>query len=123
MSDPAPPAWLAQEPEIVALLHAVLDRFDAQPGAARQRAVFLEVEKSLSSLARGDAGADQTWALMRELAATGVCAVRTARRNPYDAEWTRAKVAFPPSSESCSTGISCSRAPMKAASDARISSS
>ena len=29
MNEPAPPTWLAEEDEIRALLHEVLDRFDA----------------------------------------------------------------------------------------------
>lgn len=99
MNGPAPPAWLADEDEICALLQAALDRFDQQPGRARQRPVSLPVQNFLPSLARGDSSADQTWTLIRELAATGVCFIRSRKRNSYDPEWTDAKLAFPLSSE------------------------
>jgi len=95
---PQPP-WLADEAEIDSLLHAVVDYFDRQPGSERLRAVILPPERYLSSLARADALADQTWALVRELERLGVLAVRSARRNPLDPEWQGARLAFPPDCE------------------------
>jgi len=88
------PAWLADEPELEALLHAVLDRFDRQPGEARQQAVFLTAEKLLPSLARNDAAADQRWALIEALARDGVLSIREAHRGVYDAPWQGARLAF-----------------------------
>lgn len=95
-----PPPWLAEDLEVTGLLHAVLDRFDAQPGSTRQRSISLRVEEHVSSLGRGDASADQTWALIGELAALGVCVIRAAKRSdPYEPSWRDAKLAFAPSSE------------------------
>lgn len=94
------PVWLADEPEIGALLNAVLDRFDRRPGEERQRPVMVSAETSLASLGRADIQADQSWALVRELERLGLLGVRLARRNPLDAEWRGAKLAFAPASES-----------------------
>lgn len=93
------PVWLAEEPEILALLGAALDRFDRQPGDARQRMVLLPAEKHLRSLARMDEQADQLWRLVCRLAADGVLEIRSARRGPYDPDWKGAKLAFPPQCE------------------------
>lgn len=99
MSGLAAPSWLAEEAEICALLHAVLDRFDAQPGSERQRPICLAAEKLLPSLQSGDAGADQSWALMCQLVAMNVCTVRAPRRGLYDPAWSGSKLAFAPESE------------------------
>lgn len=88
------PAWLQDEAELQALLHAVLDRFDQQPGSARQLSIFLPAEKHLPSLARNDAAADQRWALVESLARAGVLQIREARRGAYDAPWHGARLAF-----------------------------
>jgi hypothetical protein len=94
MNAGARPVWLDEEVEITALLDAVLDRFDRQPGEARQRQVTLPVERYLQSLARTDTHADQSWALVRELERLGILMIRTAKRNPFDPEWKGAKLAF-----------------------------
>lgn len=99
MSDLSQPPWLQEETEIAALLSAALDRFDRQPGELRQRDVSLPIEKHLPSLARADALADQTWALVQELARRGAFSIRKARRGAYDAEWTGARLIFAPESE------------------------
>jgi hypothetical protein len=88
------PVWLDGEAEIIALLNAVLDRFDRQPGDERQRNVTVPAERYLPSLDRTDAQADQSWALIRELERVGVLTVRTARRNPLDPEWKGARLVF-----------------------------
>ncbi len=93
------PAWLRDEPELRALLHAVLDRFDEQPGSARQRSVFLPAERHLRSLSRNDEAADQLWALVEALERDGVLQVREARRAAYDSRWQGAKLAFALESE------------------------
>lgn len=93
------PLWLQDETEILALLNAVLDRFDQQSGDARQRAILLPAEKHLTALRRGDEQADQIWAFVNELSRQGVLAIRYARRNPYDSQWQGAKLAFSPEIE------------------------
>lgn len=93
------PPWLSQEPELLALMHAVLDRFDQQPGDRRHRAILLPAEKHLASLAASDVTADRTWALLLELQRRGALSIRTAKRGPYDAEWRNAKLAFAPETE------------------------
>jgi hypothetical protein len=93
------PAWLAQEPEVLALLHAVLDRFDQQPGDTRHKAILVPAQKHLASLAANDVAADRSWALLLELQRRGALTIRRAKRNQYDAEWHSAKLAFAPESE------------------------
>ena len=94
-----PPAWLADEPGIQALLAAVLDRFDRQPGDSREKAIVLWAVPQLPALERNDAGADQVWAFVNQLVRAGVLEIRAGRRNPYDPPWQGARLAFPPSSE------------------------
>jgi len=96
---PAVPVWLQDEPEMAALLSAVLDRFDQQAGESRQRAILLPAEKHLSSLARGDAHADDLWSYVQTLAQQGLLSIRLARRDPYDPQWRGAKLAFAPDGE------------------------
>ena len=93
------PPWLDDEADIRALLHAALDLFDRRRGADRSRRIHLAAIDHLPSLARADAAADQTWALVVELERRGVLAIRRAVRNPYDVDWQGAKIAFPPESE------------------------
>jgi hypothetical protein len=73
MSVAATPAWLADSPEILALLDAALDRFDRQSSATRTR-LLLSAEQHLPALARNDVAADAVWNLVRELENRG-CAV------------------------------------------------
>jgi len=94
-----PPAWLAEEPGIQALLAAVLDRFDRQPGDSREKAIVLSALPQLPALDRNDAGADQIWAFVNQLVRAGVLEIRAGRRGPYDPPWHGAKLAFPPASE------------------------
>jgi len=96
---PAPP-WLHDEPELLKLLHAALDRFDQQSAAERQRPTWIAVEKYLPTLARLDANADQLWRFVRQLADAQVLAIRPGRPGAYDAEWQGAKLAFNANSES-----------------------
>jgi hypothetical protein len=93
------PSWLQDEPEILALLAAALDRFDQQSGEQRRRATFLSVEDSLASLARANEQADHTWGLVQELATAGVLEIRRARRATLDPDWHNAKLAFAPGAE------------------------
>lgn len=93
------PDWLEEEAEISALLHAVLDRFDQQPGAARHRPVLLSAERFVPSLARGATAADPSWVLVCELQRLGVLRVRAARSHPLDPPWQGARLAFEPDCE------------------------
>ncbi|HEY6645353.1 hypothetical protein [Povalibacter sp.] len=93
------PVWLNDEPELAALLNAVLDRFDHQAGESRQKAIVLPLARHLKSLARADTAADQSWALLQDLQNLGVLSIRQARRSTYDPEWQEAKVAFAPDAE------------------------
>lgn len=93
------PSWLQDEPEILSLLNAVVDRFDQQSGEERSRAIVLPAQRYLSSLGRGDELADQLWEWVRELSRLGVLDIRAAKRSVYDAEWHGAKLAFSPDSE------------------------
>jgi Uncharacterized protein conserved in bacteria C-term(DUF2220) len=96
---PERPQWLDEEAEICALLHAALDRFDRQRGVDRQRRITMTAQDYLPSLGRADAGADQTWSLIQELARRGVLAIRKASRSLYDVDWQGAKVTFVPEVE------------------------
>lgn len=93
------PLWLDEEAEIRALLSAALDRFDRQRGVDRQRRIHLMALEHLPSLARSDAAADQTWALVQELERRGALAIRRTARGPYDVDWLAAKIAFSPEAE------------------------
>jgi len=94
------PVWLKDEPEILALLNAALDRYDAQPGESRRRDVSLDVSGLLPSLARMDAAADQLWSFVQALERMGVLRIRRrGRRSLFDPDWTNARVAFSASVE------------------------
>jgi len=99
MSSAVAPVWLQEDAEILALLHAIVDRFDRQRAGDRQRPVSVPAETHLRTLTRVDDRADQCWALIRQLAQSGVVSIRPARRNPLDPEWSGARLAFPLQSE------------------------
>ncbi len=88
------PPWLSEEPELLKLLGTVLDRFDQQPGEARQRQLSFTAEKYLPSLRRLDAEADQLWRFVNDLQHRGVLDIKSGKRGPYDAEWKGARIAF-----------------------------
>lgn len=93
------PAWLAEEPELRALLATVLDRFDRQAGAARERAILIPIEKHLASLEHNDVRADQLWELVRDLETRGVASLDAGKRSAYDSPWVGAKLRFAPACE------------------------
>jgi len=93
------PSWMRDEPQVVALLGAVLDRFDQQAGTSRLRAILLPAEKHLPDLARGDAHADELWARIETLVSQALLSIRPGRRGPYDPQWRGAKLAFAPDCE------------------------
>lgn len=96
---PERPRWLDEEPELRALLNAVVDRFDEQPGDMRTRNTVLPASRYLPSLAINDAAADQRWSLVLQLQHLGVVEVRGGRRSPYDSAWENARLAFAPACE------------------------
>ncbi|MEN8171179.1 MAG: hypothetical protein ABFS08_13230 [Pseudomonadota bacterium] len=95
---PTPP-WLTDEAQLMALLHAVLDRFDLQAGEARQQRLYFNAEKYLPSLKRVDEEADQLWRFVRLMEKEQLLAIRPGKRGEYDAEWKGASLAFAPKSE------------------------
>jgi hypothetical protein len=95
---PTPP-WLRDEPELLALLGAVLDRFDKQPGEARQQKIYFPAEKKLPSLKHEDDEADRLWHFVHELATLNLLTIVQGKRGPYDPEWKNARLAFLPEAE------------------------
>jgi hypothetical protein len=98
-SDHPTPPWLYDEPELLALLGAVLDRFDKQPGEARSQRLYFPVEKKLPSLKRQDDEADRLWYFIQELAKLSLCTIAQGKPSPYDPNWKDARLAFPPEAE------------------------
>src|SRR5512145_678107 len=96
---PARPRWLDDEPEIVALLSSVIDRFEQQPGESRSQRIPVHVERYLASLKRLDAEADQLWHLVGSLETLGILDIKPARKSTLDAPWSGAKLAFSPDAE------------------------
>jgi hypothetical protein len=94
-----PPPWLRDEPEIRALLGKVLDRFDKQPGEARQQKLYFRAEQHLPALKRQDETADRLWHFIRQLAEQHLCAIAPGKPSPYDPEWKGARLAFAPQAE------------------------
>lgn len=96
------PRWLADEPVLQDLLHAVLQRFDRHSGDDRQRDVLLSATGVVPTLQRGDSQADQLWSCIEDLQQLGVLKIRKApssRRDPYATPWQDAKLAFAPAIE------------------------
>jgi len=94
-----PPAWLADEPEITAMLHAVVDRFDLQRGIDRTRDIAFSAAGALPSLATNDARAGGVWSLVQALAELALLKIKRGKRNAFDHDWVNARLAFPSSSE------------------------
>ena len=97
---PKRPEWLGDEPEIVAILGAFLDKLDQKPLAERARIPSIAVSKTIApALHRHDEPADRTWQLLRSLEGV-VFEVRLSRkRQPYDAEYVGASLRFLEESE------------------------
>jgi hypothetical protein len=95
---PAPP-WLLDEPELLALLGAVLQRFDNQPGKTRSQRLYFPAEKNLPSLKHQDDEADRLWHFVEEMAKLSLCTIAPGKRSPYDPDWKGARLAFEPEAE------------------------
>lgn len=98
-ADHVAPPWLQDEPELRALLGAVLNRLDKHLGTRQQR-IYLAVEKYLPSLKQQDQEADLQWKLVKQLVDHNLCIVAEGKRNiHYDPEWKGARLAFTPEAE------------------------
>jgi hypothetical protein len=94
------PPWLHDEPELLALLGAVLDRFEKQGGDTRSRRLYFPAEKHLPILNRQDETADRIWHYVQALVRQNLCAIVEGKRDPYyDPEWRGARLAFEPTAE------------------------
>lgn len=94
------PEWLDDEPEVVAMLTAFLDKLDHRPTSERARIPSVPISKSIAPvLHRHDESADRTWALVRSLEGI-VFDIRLGRkRRPYDPEYVGASLRFLDASE------------------------
>lgn len=99
MTTPPLPRWLADEPEIQSLLHAVLDRFDQQAGETRLQRLYFSAEKFLPALKQLDEEADQLWQFIQALEKVHLLTIKHGKRGPYDADWKGARLAFMPDAE------------------------
>ncbi len=95
---PTPP-WLRDEPELLALLGSVLDRFDKQPGEARSQRLYIPLEKKLPGLKRQNDDADRLWHFINQLASQHLCTIVEGKRDPFDPDWKGARLAFEPETE------------------------
>lgn len=91
--DSAPP-WLDEEPELLTLLHAVIDRFDQQPGELRQQPLYFSTEKYLPTLRKQNSAADQLWRFVLDLQQRELLTIRGGKRGAYDAEWKNSRLGF-----------------------------
>lgn len=92
---PPRPEWLDDEPEIVAVLNAFLDKLDHKPISERARTPSIPLSKTLvPALHRNNESADRSWELLRSLEGL-VFNVRLSRkRQPYDPEYLGASLRF-----------------------------
>jgi hypothetical protein len=89
------PVWLAEQPEIVALLNRFLDKLDKKPASQWTQLPGITVnEKTLPGLFRQGERADQTWALLKSLSQDyKVLNIRLhKKRNPLDPEYFNARL-------------------------------
>lgn len=97
---PARPQWLDDEPEVLALLGAYLDRLDARPAGERSRVPAIRITRDLApALHSNNECADRTWALLRSLHGQVFEIRLNRRRQPYDPEYLGASLAFPQAAE------------------------
>jgi len=96
------PQWLDGEPEVLAWLHAVLDRLERQPGETRKEPLRFTVDaRSFPSLFHFGPEADERWALMAGLGEHGLPLKITLKRHrdERDPDYVGARLAVDPSSE------------------------
>ncbi len=90
---PQRPEWLDDEPEIVAILNAFVDKLDEKPISDRARMPSVRLNKKITPrLYRHDELADRTWALLRDLDGLVFKLVPDSRRSPYDPEYVKASL-------------------------------
>ncbi|MCB1772015.1 MAG: hypothetical protein KDI88_00240 [Gammaproteobacteria bacterium] len=92
---PARPQWLDDEPEVVALLGAFLDKMDRMPASDRVRLPTVAITLTIAPrLHAHDEAADRTWALLRSLEGQ-LFEIRLKRgRQPFDPEYVGASLRF-----------------------------
>lgn len=87
------PRWLDDESEVLALLHAFLDKLDRRPAGEWQQPPAIRVEpKRFPRLFRHDTGADRQWALLKSLDSAVLDISIDRRRTPYAPEYAGARV-------------------------------
>ncbi len=88
---PPRPQWLADEPEVLALLHVLLDMLDKKPLSERARPPGIRLEpKLVPQLFRHDEAADRSWKLLQDLEGQ-VLEIRSDRkRAPFDPPYVNA---------------------------------
>lgn len=97
---PQRPQWLDDEPDIVALLSAFVDKLEQKPISERARIPGISITRKVApKLFRNDEASDRTWALLRSLEGQ-VFEIRPNRkRQPYDPEYLGATLRFAAGSE------------------------
>jgi hypothetical protein len=96
------PRWLDEEPEILDLLHRLLDKLDRKPAADWKQPPSLPLdERHCPALFRLDPAADREWALLQSLEHEHhlLAIPRGRRRNPYDPEFAGARMVFDTAAE------------------------
>jgi hypothetical protein len=92
---PEKPVWLAEQPDIVALLNEFLDKLDKKPADQRAQLPAVSVnDKNLPGLFVQGERADQTWVLLKSLAQDfRLLNIRPdKKRNPLDPEYFNARL-------------------------------
>jgi len=92
---PQRPPWLDDEPEIVAILAAFLDKLDQKPLSERTRIPSIQLNnRNAPVLFRHDESADRTWQLLRSLENVVFEVRLSSKRRPYDPEYSGATLGF-----------------------------
>lgn len=92
---PERPEWLDDEPEVIALLGAFLDRLDQKPISERARIPAIAVTRHIApALQRNDQAADRSWALLRSLEGQVFDIRLNRKRQAYDPEHVGASLRF-----------------------------
>jgi hypothetical protein len=98
---PERPEWLSDEPDVVAVLKAYIDKLDKIPLSDRARMPSIRLNRKLTpSLYRHDESADRTWTLLRDLEGQIFELRLNRKRAPLDPEYAGASLRFLDGSES-----------------------
>lgn len=99
---PQRPRWLDDEPQVLAWLHAILDRLERHPGEARKEPLRFTVDaRTFPSLFHFGPEADQRWALIASLGDHGLPLRITLKRHhdEREPEYVGARLAVDASGE------------------------